>query len=119
MASLNNVILNLDLANFSFSASDNFVSYVNKITQGEVYQHKPIYVTEEEKNHYLKIETLTKHEIKSKILKMLDSLDDGKRMLKGEYFSREIKKKSKGSYIDYFYYLNDIRENENLTENRT
>ena len=101
LVSLNNVISNPDLANFSCSATDNFVSYVDKVTQGEMYHHKPIYVTEEEKNHYLRKENLTKRGTKSKILKMLDSLDDAKRILNEEYFGREIKQNGKGSYIDY------------------
>ena len=116
LASLNNVILNPDLANFSCSATDNFVSYVDKVTQGEMYHHKAIYVIEEEKNHYLKIENLAKHERKSKILKMLNSLDDAKQMLNEECFNWEIKQNSKDSYNYYFYYLNDIGENENLAE---
>ena len=101
LVSLNNVISNPDLANFSCSATDNFVSYVDKVIQGEMYHHKPIYVTEEEKNHYLRKENLTKRGTKPKILKMLDSLDDAKRILNEEYFGREIKQNGKGSYIDY------------------
>ena len=81
-----------------------------------MYHHKGIYLTEEEKNHYLKMENLTKREIKSKILKMLDSLDDEKRMLNEEYFNREFKRNNKDSYIDYFYYPNYLGENENLAE---
>ena len=81
-----------------------------------MYNHKAIYLTEEEKNHYLKMENLTKREIKSKILKMLDSLDDKKRMLNEEYFNREFKRNNKDSYIDYFYYQNYLGENENLAE---
>ena len=45
-------------------------------------------VSEEEKNHYLKIRKLTNHGIKYKFLKMLGSLDDAKKMLHEDFFRR-------------------------------
>ena len=53
-----------------------------------MYNHKPRYVTEEEKNRYLKIGKLTNHGIKYKFLKMLGSLDIAQKMLHEEFFRR-------------------------------
>ena len=105
-------MLNRDMLSFSSFSQCNFVSYVDKVSKGETYSHESMHVTEEEKNEYLKIEKLTKNEIKNKIMTILDTLDDDARTLNEEYFKKEIKNKSKSKHIDYFYYLKDLECHE-------
>ena len=95
LASVNNNISNPNLPNFSSPATANFVIYVYKVTQEEMYHQIPIYVAEEENNHYLNLENLTNREIKSKILKTIESLDDDNKYLMKGTSAVKLKGKAK------------------------
>ena len=116
--SLSKLPLNPQLVYFYEIACQNLACYVESANSADKsYKHNMVYVTEKELEELTKVENWTKDEIKKEIFLILESFADDQRELYEEYFHKEVKRKTKSFYVDFYYRLADmdITENSYLT----
>ena len=108
------ILLNEDLVQFSNNAENNIKSYITSILHSESVKLVPVYVTEQERLDAEKVENMTKAEITIKILEAINILDDeDMQQFYEERFQKNLKKKGKDSYINFYYEVLEIISNTN------
>jgi len=80
------------------------------------YKLTPIFVSEEQKAEFEKIENCTKKEIENKILDIMRDFDEQQQNLYYEYFQKEVKNKTKEKFVNFYQVLEDVYNN-NIGDN--
>lgn len=78
------------------------------IIKNKDYKFTPIFVTQQEKEEYEKVENLTKKEIGNKVMEMIRALDEQPQGLYFEYFQKEVRNKKKTNYVNFYKVLQNV-----------
>ena len=106
-------ILHQDLVNFSTTSQENLSQYIQVRLKGERdFKVQPIYVTLEEYEDANKVENLTKEQLKVKIFELIENIHSEDALFHEESFQKSIKNGSKQKYIDFFYELCEVQDDE-------
>ena len=102
-----------DLVHFTPLAENNMKQYVNERALKKDITIKPVYVTHEEAEQETSLPNVTTNELKVKIFQTLEILDAETSKMMEEAHNRNVKKKKKENYVEFYYKLCDtLDENE-------
>ena len=108
------ISVNEDLIHFSNNGQNNIKSYITSMLHSDSVKLVPAYATEQERLNAEKVGNMTKAEITIKILEPINILDDeDMQQFYEERFQKNLKKKGKDSYINFYYEVLEIISNTN------
>ena len=104
-----------DLVHFKTLAENNIKQYINERALEKDITIKPIYITHEEAEQETSLLNVTTNELKVKIFQTLKMLDAETSKMMEEAYNRSVKNRKKENYIEFYYRLCDILDDNEVS----
>ena len=104
-----------DLVHFKTLAENNIKQYINERALEKDITIKPIYITHEEAEQETSLLNVTTNELKVKIFQTLKMLDAETSRMMEEAYNRSVKNRKKENYIEFYYRLCDILDDNEVS----
>lgn len=100
-----------DLVSFASISVGNIKQYIEAKVKNESTKMVPVYVTQQEYEEGYTIENQTISSLLVQIFRKIEELDAENQKLQEEIFVKTVKNKKKAHYIEFYYKLCELNEN--------
>lgn len=106
-----------DLVKFPSIAMNNVVNYINAKVSGDTVKLTPVFVTHKEEEEYCSLQNKSIEEIKIRIFRLIENLDDANAQLQREVFKKTVNRKKKERFIEFFLTVAEQIDYETVSNN--